>query len=286
MKLTKKSKQLMTYFNNNNNNNNNIISHVKTTNKTILLLSELYRSIVESYNFLLTLKKQQNKIYSVKIKHITNISQISKPKSFNQNSFPETVRNHINNKSLVEIIYSFSLYDRKITIIFIVENDDIEYNINVYTDYVDSIILWLFILNKYSSKNCSANLIIYLYFTSLKKTFPKTNLEILDEINVNTAFTTTCPKDSEIVVFRKEEWFKVLIHETFHNFGLDFSDMNTSDSTDFILSILKVDSQVNLYESYTETWAEIINISFCSFLTIKNKNNFDDFISKFETLIN
>jgi uncharacterized protein YerC len=283
MKLTKKSKQLMTYF---NNNNNNIISHVKTHNKTILLLSELYRSIVESYNFLLTLKKQHNKIYSVKIKHITNISQISKPKSFNQNSFPEHVRNYINTKSLVEIIYSFSLYDRVITIIFILENDDSEYNINVYNDYVDSIILWLFILNKYSSKNCSANLIIYLYFTSLKKTFPKTNLEILDEINVNTAFTTTCQKDSEIVVFRKEEWFKVLIHETFHNFGLDFSDMNTIDSNNFILSILKVESQVNLYESYTETWAEIINILFCSFLTIKNKNNFDDFISKFETLIN
>lgn len=281
MKLTKKSRELMTYF-----NNNNIISHVKPSNKTILLLSELYKSIVESYNFLLTLKEKHNKIYNIKIKHITNVSQISKPKSFNQNSFPEIVRNHINNNSMVEIIYYFSLYDRNVNVIFTVENDDVEFNINLYNDYVDSIIMWLFILNKYSSKKCSENVVIYLYFTSLKKTFPKTNLEILDEINVNTAFTTTCPKDSEIVVFRKEEWFKVLIHETFHNFGLDFSDMNTSDSTDFILSILKVDSQVNLYESYTETWAEIINVSFCSFFTIKNKNNFEDFISNFGSLIN
>ena len=71
---------------------------------------------------------------------------------------------------------------------------------------------------------------------------PSTNIEILNSSHVNTAFTRTCPKKSEIVVFRKEEWFKVFIHESFHNFGLDFSDMNNAECTSRILDIFPVNS--------------------------------------------
>ena len=146
--------------------------------------------------------------------------------------------------------------------------------------------MWLYILNQYSSKQCANSLVVYFYFTSLEKKLPSSNIFILDEINVNTAFTTTCPKDSEIVVFRKEEWFKVFIHETFHNFGLDFSDMNNSDAHKCILDIFKVDSYVNLYESYTEFWAEIMNALFCSFFSLKDKTNLSEFLSNSEFFIN
>jgi hypothetical protein len=115
---------------------------------------------------------------------------------------------------------------------------------------------------------------------------PSSNIAILDEMHVNTAFTSTCPKDSEIVVFRKEEWFKVFIHETFHNFALDFSDMNNTDSHKCILEIFKVNSDVNLYESYTEFWAEIMNALFCSFFSIKDKTNITEFLDYSEFFIN
>ena len=147
-------------------------------------------------------------------------------------------------------------------------------------------LMWIYILSSYASKRCSNSLVVYLYFTSLEKSLPSSNVETLDELNVNTAFTTTCPKDSEIVVFRKEEWFKVLIHETFHNFGLDFSDMNNSHAHKCILDIFKVNSNVNLYESYTEFWAEIMNALFCSFYTLKNKRDIDQFLSNSEFFIN
>jgi hypothetical protein len=146
--------------------------------------------------------------------------------------------------------------------------------------------MWLFILNEYASKQCATNLVVYFYFTSLEKRLPNSNIHVLDENNVNTAFTTTCPKDSEIVVYRKEEWFKVFIHESFHNFGLDFSDMNNSECTSRILNIFQVQSEVNLYESYTEFWAEIINALFCSFFSLKNKNNLAEFLSNSEFFIN
>jgi hypothetical protein len=129
-----------------------------------------------------------------------------------------------------------------------------------------------------------------MYLTSLKKNLPTTNITILDENHVNTAFTYTCPVDSEIVIFRKEEWFKVLMHETFHNFALDFSDMNTSECTKHVLSIFKVKSDVNLYEAYTEFWAEIMNAVFCSYILLKNIGDEDEreeeFLSNCEFFIN
>jgi hypothetical protein len=124
---------------------------------------------------------------------------------------------------------------------------------------------------------------------------PKDNSIILNEMNVNTAFTTSCPKvfqDSEIVIFRKEEWFKVFIHETFHNFGLDFSDMNNAAVSKYILSLYRVQSDVNLYECYTEFWAEIINALFSSFFLLLDKdkgdkqNNVIKFLSLSYYLIN
>jgi hypothetical protein len=92
--------------------------------------------------------------------------------------------------------------------------------------------------------------------------------------------------DSEIVVFRQEEWLKVLMHESFHNFALDFSDMNIQECTKHILSIFKVESEVNLFEAYTECWAEIMNASFCSYYSLKEGSTLDDFLSNWEFFIN
>jgi hypothetical protein len=282
MNLTKKSKALIAFF-----MKNNCINNISQTKNTDAIIMELYQEILDSHNYLSEIKKiKNNNIYKINIKKISNISHISKPKNFGSNSFPEEVRNHINEMSLSEITYTFSLFDRKIALHFIVEEADVESKINSYNKYVDSIIMWFYILNEYGSKKCSNTFTVFFYFTSLEKKLPKTNIDILDQIHINTGFTTTCPKDSEIVIFRKEEWFKVLIHESFHNFGLDFSGMDISESTKDILSIFPVNSHVNLYESYTEFWAEILNSVFCSFISLKNKQNIEEFLSNFEFLVN
>ena len=75
------------------------------------------------------------------------------------------------------------------------------------------------------------------------------------------------------------------MHETFHTFGLDFSDMNTNSCTNKILSIFPVNSEVNLYESYAEFWAEIVNALFCSFLHLKNKNDIETFVKNADFFI-
>ena len=255
---------------------NKYINHIDQTKRTDQIIESLYSDILNAYNYLLKIKQtREPKFYNITTKKIHSSTQITRPQNFNSNSFPEEIRKHIDELSLTELCYNFSLFNRNIKVFFITEEVNIELKLDVYNKHVDAIIIWLYILNEYASKQCASNLVIYFYFTSLEKKLPNSNIEILNESNVNTAFTTTCPKDSEIVVYRKEEWFKVFIHESFHNFALDFSDMNNEECKKRILNIFPVQSEVNLYESYTEFWAEIINALFCSFFSLKNKDNID-----------
>jgi hypothetical protein len=282
MKLSKKSKMLMSFF-----TKSKYINHIKQTTRTDNILTRLYHDILNAYNYLLKLKQLRGaNFYNVTAKKIHSSGQIIKPKNFSSQSFPEEIRNHIDELSITEICYNFSLFNRNIKLYFTTEDDNIESKLGDYNKHVDSIVMWLYILNEYASKQCASNLIVYFYFTSLEKRLPNSNIQILNENNVNTAFTTTCPKDAEIVVYRKEEWFKVFIHESFHNFALDFSDMNNTECTNYILNIFPVQSEVNLYESYTEFWAEIINALFCSFFSLKNKNDVENFLSNSEFFIN
>jgi hypothetical protein len=282
MKISKNSKLLMSFF-----TKSKYINHVNQTPRTDKIIKQLYNDILNAYNYLLSLKKTRgSNFYSVTTKKIHSSTQIIRPKNFNSNSFPEEIRKHIDELSVTEFCYNFSLFNRNIKLYFITEDEHIELKLEEYNKHVDSVIMWLYILNEYASKQCASNLIVYFYFTSLEKKLPHSNINILDENNVNTAFTTTCPKDSEIVVYRKEEWFKVFIHESFHNFALDFSDMNNIDCNSRILDIFPVQSEVNLYESYTEFWAEIMNALFCSFVSLKDKNNVEDFLSNSEFFIN
>jgi hypothetical protein len=280
MNFSKNSKKLITFF-----TKNNHINLIKQTKQTNTIISNLYYDILEANNFLIGLKEKGN-YYTVKTKKIENPRQISKPVFFVDASFPKLVRENIEQNSLFEVHYNFPLYERKIKVIFILEENIYQHNFKTFNGYIDSIIIWLHILNKYASKQCSKSLTVYLYFTSLTKTLPHSNYLILDEMNVNTAFTTTCPSDSEIVVFRKEEWFKAFMHETIHNFGLDFSNMNNEMVNTYILDIFKVRSKVNLFEAYTEFWAEIMNALFCSFFLLKDKNNISEFLSNSEFFLN
>ena len=278
MKFTKHSKQLMLFFKNN-------MNYTHQTDKTDSIVLELYDDIMSAYQYM-NQTKQKSEIYKGVVKDISNVSHITRPKTFKTSDIPEEVVKHIDKLSSSEITYSFSYLERKYQIHFITEDKSSQIDMHVYNQYLDAILMWLFILNKYASKQCSNTLSLYIYMTSLTKQLPDSNKHVLNANNVNTAFTWGCPVHSEIVIFTKEEWFKVFIHESFHSFGLDFSSMDTTASTKYILGIFNVNSKVNLFESYTELWAEIINLLFCSFMSLKNKKDINEMLNTFEELIN
>ena len=98
----------------------------------------------------------------------------------------------------------------------------------------------------------------------------------IDTIHANTAFTTACSAKNSIFIYRKEEWFKVLIHESFHCLGLDFSELGSNQPDQVIRSVfpaLSPSVDIRLYETYCEMWAEIINVLFlCGPATIRCKS--------------
>ena len=282
MKLTKESHKLMSFFI----KHNCLLPHRQTA-KTDTILRQLYEDLKIGVSYVDQLKlKMGSGFYKLNVEHITNVSQIPKPSTFPSNSFPIKIREHIDEHSIGLLTYNFHIFGRNIKIMFLTEEDHVKNIIEKYNNYVDNMLIWLYIADIYSSQKCAKHLKIFIYHTSLIKILPVSNIDILNDNNVNTAFTRTCPINSEIVVFRKEEWFKVFIHETFHNFGLDFSDMNQAIPVKKILSIFPVNSDVNLYEAYTEFWARIINAMFCSFINIKDKNDIDDFLTNAEFFIN
>jgi hypothetical protein len=184
------------------------------------------------------------------------------------NYIPEDIKKLINKQKYATYL-SFSIEGRK-------------YNIHMYHSYIECtstinqhlkrIFMWLYMASRFSHSKCSQNMTIKIYFTNAKKNLPNKQRLPIDQEHANTAFTTSCKKETEINIFREEEWFKVCIHETFHCMGLDFSEMNNSASDAMILKIFPLKADVRLYETYCETWAETINIMFISFLSSRNKS--------------
>ena len=149
------------------------------------------------------------------------------------------------------------------------------------------IYLWLYVAEQYASPECSKNMNIHLYFTDHLKVLAKGKMEPLDEIHANTAFTTSCSPSTDIHLFREEEWFKVFIHETFHNLGLDFSAMDNMACNRRILELFPINKEVRLFETYCETWAEIIHCIFLAFLStqVRHHRNWTLVFNKIDELL-
>lgn len=199
-----------------------------------------------------------------------------KPKEFN--IIPELLQNDINTNLIYQTVYKYNIFGKEITI-YITEET---YNIEEYNECIKRMLILFSTYLKYSTRKCSNKLSIFLFFSKLKKSLPEYG-EQMERHNLNNAYTYPCSSDSELIIYRKEEWFKVFCHESIHNLGLDFSVTDDTVSKDLILQIFPIKSNVRLYEAYTETWAKIMNCIFSS--TYEYNDNFDEFINRFNYLI-
>jgi hypothetical protein len=141
-------------------------------------------------------------------------------------------------------------------------------------DCLYRVYIWFYIANKERHSECSQTINVYIYLSELFKLLPEDGV-IFDQKHANTAFTTPCSPYTNIHIFREEEWFKVLIHESFHCFGFDFSGEGSlcEISRTRILQLFLVDSEVNLFETYCEMWGEFLNVCFYECLAHKTENN-------------
>lgn len=148
-----------------------------------------------------------------------------------------------------------------------------------YREYVYKIFAWFHFIAPYVKNfnthgkmdkcECSKELNVYLYMTPFKKEFPARSSEVIGPTNSNTGFTTSCTANlsknggmnrTEIVIYRHEEFFKVLMHETMHNLELDFGHDAAYVSVKHLFPGIHHD--IILSETYAETWARLLNVAF------------------------
>lgn len=195
------------------------------------------------------LKQQTFKVQTINNDFIHNIPDFQ--------SYPEDIQIDIEKMNKICISFSFTINTHDFTV-FIITDPQEKIDIDNYFEYIYR---WLFVATTFSSSTCSKKLHLYLTTTNLEKNLPK-NKQILDQINCNSAFTTSCKPSTTIHIYRKEEWFKVFIHETFHCLGLDFSHLKQHICKNIILSAFPIRIDIRLYECYTEIFAEIIHLLF------------------------
>ena len=251
MKLLKHSQDLI-----------NLFSPIKPSAwspKTRQTLTWLFRELQEACRIQPSFERKETR------------GRVTKPSRFADHHFHPKVIRHLNTALKRESIYTFSLHEREVHVFLSSES---RMTRQEEDGFVSAVAACLHVVQKYAPRQCASRLSVYLYLTNLTKTLPASPSEILDEWHVNTAFTTSCSPVSEIVVFRREEWFKVFVHETFHAFGLDFSGMARQVADQCVARTFPVKSMGRTYEAYTECWAELWNACFCAYQETRSIGSF------------
>ena len=218
---------------------------ITTTN----ILNQLRNEIKQNYDSI-----QERNLKINKLNETINIEK-------NQQYFHDTIIDDINKNQNngISVIYNHSSYLFKFSIYKLKNNFVSNKKI---LKYVKIMISWLMTCKNYETDDCVKELDIKIYLSAIKKYLPM-HKEIIGSKHVNTAYTYRCIKNnSSITIYREEDLLKVFFHETFHTFNFDFKN----SCRDKLKYIFPVDSELNLFESYCETWARTINHLYYSLL--------------------
>lgn len=206
-------------------------------------------------------------------------AQIPRPKSLfsKSNDFVSSeITSYIVNNSTHTLKFACEINSRHITLTFITFKPHI--NSKKYQSLARKVFMWIDISSK--SATCVKTLHIYIYLTPFKKQMPSAHGLVLGADNANSGYTYPCKDHNEIIIYRKEEWFKVFIHETMHSFGHDtYSNIQDDESAEKVIrDIFSMPHNVTilLSETYSEIWARIISCAFHSF----RHPTFDSFSKK------
>ena len=247
------------------------------TNDTfrILKLLEKYNNSthncpnITSNKFFMKLYDIFYKIY--KTISITNIKILLN----NENEINNLKNNKFTSQDILNNIINTLKYNYKITF----ENNSIIYysSKKIKNNKIPKIIIHMFCIIKtlkiLFNRDIKDNHQKVVYFeTNKKKIFPLNN-SILSPNEVNSGLTTLeFHKNGNIILFRKEELLKVLIHELIHSNLIDEKIIFSNKIKDFSNEFC-VKYNILLNEAFTETFALIINMFYINIIGNNDKSN-------------
>ena len=215
------------------------------------------------------------------------------------------ISNNINNCKI--ITYENTIHNKKFIFNFVIYD---KININNLDNIVKNMLVFLQILIKISkninneTNKCSKDgLSITFFLTPFLKKMNITeyknndknndknydkNKEILGVNNVNSGFAYVCLTSGLIFIYRKQEFFKVFVHEALHAYGIDtalhadFSKNNKYNKFIKLFAFANKDHiNIGINEALTEFWTALLFLCVNSYQYSKNLTNF---IYNFERL--
>ena len=227
-------------------------------------LSSILRATLKKYYIDIKKMSGETVNYTSQIEIVDDNSSL-----LNSRYIPKSISDEIKN---CEKMFVFKAKINKFDLIvnFVLKNNE---DTNKYHEKFKKIYTCLKFIYKYSDSK-QKKFILYLYLSDHKKLLPESKTEILDQVNCNTAVTYACAVNGECLIYRKEEWFKVLIHETMHSLCMDFSGLDYKKLRKDVKSIFPLKSEFEISESYSEFWATFLNTTFTSTFLSKNETEF------------
>ena len=286
MPFSKKSQNLMTQF-----------FHVFDTfsyNKTKTKQSKMDTIFKKFYNELVISSSIYDKCYESMVTktviEVDNIKKIPGIDLVDSKYSSSLIKKEIMENGSDLLKFDLKLQGINVEIYFLLFGRNGLENLRTYDLYVKDIFVFLKFLLFFMKGSNTKSISYYLFLTNIEKKLPTTKLKVLSSENCNTGLTFGCVENARVLVYRKEEWFKVFIHETIHMFCLDFNNMHLEKFHRKFSKLLKINSDFNLYESYTEFWALIFHSIFIASKLvgeIKNDKSFLlylDFILHYEKI--
>lgn len=286
MPFSKESQKLMSYFFNQFDN----FSYNKTKTKQTkmdTIFKKFYNELVISYSIY---DKCYKTMVGKKIMEVNNIKKVPGIDLIDNKYASSAIKTEIYKKATDLLKFDLKLQGVNIEIYFLLFGKNDFENLKKYDLYVKDIFVFLKFLLFFMKGTKTKSISYYLFLTDLEKKLPETKLNVLSSENCNTGLTFGCAENARVLVYRKEEWFKVLIHETIHMFCQDFNNMHLEKIHGKFSKLLNIKSDFNIYESYTEFWAMVFQSMFtASKLTgeLKNEKTFLlylDFILHYEKI--
>ena len=182
------------------------------------------------------------------------------------------IANYINSELLYKYKINYKYKKRNIKVSFFSKkkHKNIKYLLSVI---INRIIFVMDITGIYKDVN------MYIYDTHFKKKLPckhfnkcKKNVSV---DNINTGYNW----GNNIVIYRREELLKLIIHEMIHLLDIDVKYEISNIKSEFLKSLCIESEDVLINESYVETWAIILHM-YISLLE-QNKYSYKNYKSYF-----
>ena len=282
------------------NNKQQLSNHSKNTRQSEVTqkIQNLYDEVdAEFNNFKSNLSSP---CFKHKMTRLERNNPVLRSSLFKSIYVPSKIAEYIKENARYLIEYSCDLGNGKTVKVKFILFDSCRYELNnirkkgatYFKHCVLKIYIWLKVLSKYSDIECGKNLECFFYFTPFKRKLPSdsdsespSNMYhysepvgggdggVIGASHVNGGLSNICQPDGHIIVYRKEEWFKVFIHETMHNYGLDFAVLDDIlMSNKKLQSIFSVQTDIKIFESYCETWARVMNVFFESYFEVNRQS--------------